>query len=98
MASAAMRQPLDQIGAAIPFRTLRVVRSIRPAAKKQQFPAGDHKSLIERKGKLIFACGRVNRFPCHQAGIERVVILVGNVREVVVGECGIEVLPVAIDA
>ena len=93
-----MRQPFDQIGAAIPFSTLRAVRLVGPAPKKQQFPAGDHEPLIERKGKLVFACGRVNRLPCHQVGIKGVVIVVGNVREVVVGEGRIEVLPVAIDA
>src|SRR5260370_14204605 len=68
MTGAAMRQPFDQIGAAIPFSTLRAVRLVGPAPKKQEFPASVHESLIERKGQLVFAGGRVNRFPCHQVG------------------------------
>src|SRR6266516_5655321 len=54
MAGAAMRQPFDKVGAAIPFRTVRAVRAVATVAKEQQFPASDHKSLIERKGKLVF--------------------------------------------
>src|ERR1700738_5702829 len=47
MAGAAMRQPFDQVGAAIPFRTLPAVRLVGPAAKKPQVPAGDHNPPLE---------------------------------------------------
>jgi len=98
VARAAMRQPFDQIGAAIPFRALRRVRLVGSVAKKQQLPAGDHKPLVEWKGKLVLAGGRANRLPCHQVGVERLVIRIGDVGEVIVRKCRIEVLPVAIDA
>src|SRR3977135_2956803 len=49
VARAAMRQPFDQIGAAIPLRALRRVRLVGSVAKKQQLPAGDHKPLVEWK-------------------------------------------------
>ncbi len=98
MARTAMRQPFDQISATIPFRALRGIRLVGPAAEIQQFPASDHESLIERKGKLVRAGGRVNRLSCHQVSVERQVILIGNIGKVIVGKGWIEVLPVAIDA
>ena len=54
MAGAAMRQPLDEVGAAIPFRAPGAIRPVCPAAEEQQFPACDDEALIERtieKGK-----------------------------------------------
>jgi hypothetical protein len=93
-----VRQPFDQIGAAIPFRALRRVRLIGAATKEQQLPAGDDKPLIERKRKLVRAGRRMNGLPCHQVRVERLVIFVGHIGEVIVGKCRIQVLPVAIDS
>ena len=98
MASAAMRQPFDQIGAAIPFRALSGVRLVGAVAQKQQFPARDHHALIERKGKLVGAGGRVGRLPRHQKGVERAVILIADIGEMIIGKGRIEVLAAAIDA
>ncbi|HVI63578.1 MAG TPA: hypothetical protein VM910_13485 [Bradyrhizobium sp.] len=98
MARAAMRETLDQIGAAIPFRALRRIGPIGPAMKKQQLPARDHKALIEWKGKLVLALWCTNGLACHQIGVERVVVLIADMREVIVGECRIEMPAFPIDA
>ena len=66
--------------------------------QEQQFPARDRDALVERKGKLVRAGRRVDRLPRHQKGIERAVILIADIGEVVVGKGRIEVLAVAIDA
>src|SRR5229473_8063913 len=69
VAGAAMRQSLDEIGAAIPLRAPGTVWLIAVAAKKQQFPAGDNRPLVEREGKLVRARRRMNRLSRHQEGI-----------------------------
>ena len=98
MAGATMRQPLDQISAPIPFRAARRVRLIGAGAKKQQFPTGNDEALIEREWKLVGWRGGVNRLPRHQIGIERAVVFIADVGEVIVGKGRIEMLADAVDA
>ena len=93
-----MRQALDQIGAAIPFRAPGGVGPVAAAMKEQQFPAGDDKTLIERKAELVGAGRGVNRRPRHQIGVERPVVVVGDIGEMIVGKGRIELLAVAVDA
>ena len=93
-----MGQSLDQIGAAVPFRGFRGVGLIAPVAQEQQLPAGDHGALIERKRQLVRAGRRMNRRPRHQIRIERAVVFVGNMGEVVIREGRIEMLAIPIDA
>ena len=93
-----MRQPFDEIGAAIPFRALGAVRLISAAAQEQQFPARNHEALVERKGELVLAGRRVDRRPRHQERIERLVVVIADIGEMVVGKGRIEMLAVAIDA
>ncbi len=81
-----MRQPFDQIGAAILFRALGTVRLIGAAMKEQQLPAGDHHALVERERKLVGAGRRANRLPRHQKGVERLVVLIADIGEVIVGK------------
>ena len=98
VAGAAMRQPFDQIGAAVPFGALAGIGLIGVVTKEKQFPSGNGEPLVEREGKLVFACRRADRLPRHQEGIERPVILVADIGEVVVWECRIKVLAFTIDA
>src|SRR5712671_5223619 len=46
VARAAMCQPFDQIGAAIPFRALRGIRPVSLAPKEQKLPASNDKALV----------------------------------------------------
>ena len=92
-----MRQSLDQIAAAIPFRGLGGVglaaawrrnNSFQPAITKRRFNGNDN-----------WLCGRrADRLPRHQKGIKRVVVLVGDVGEMIIRKGRIEMLAVAIDA
>ena len=93
-----MRKAFDQIGAAIPFRALCAVRLPAVVAKEQQLPARDHKALIERKRQFVRTRRRMNRLPCHQIGIERPVIVVRDVGEMIVGKGRVEMPAVAVDA
>ena len=98
MACTAMRQPLDQVGATIPFRTLRAVRLVGFTVKEQKLPTRDHKPLVEWKGKPVLARRRLHRLPRHQVSVERAVVLIADIGEVIVGECRIEMPALAIDA
>src|SRR5487761_1997935 len=98
MTGAAMCQPLDQIGAAIPFGALRSIRLVGSAPKEQQLPACDDDALIEREGKLVCAGGGVDRLPRHQIGVERLVVAIGDIGEMVVGEGRIEMSADTINA
>src|SRR5947207_14899270 len=98
MAGAAMREPLDQIGAAIPFRALGAVRTVTAGMQKQQLPARDQDAIIERKGKLVLASRRANRLARHQEGVERAIILIADIGEVIIGKCRIEVAAVTTNA
>ena len=93
-----MRQSFDQIGAAIPFRSLRAVRLICPAPQEQQFPARDNKALIERKRQLVRRHRRVHRRAGHQIRIKRIIVLVGDVGEMIIGKGRIKMLPFPVDA
>src|ERR1700680_3291994 len=97
MARAAMCQPFDQVGAAIPFRALRAVRLVSLATKEQQLPARNDKALVEGKGELVGAGGGVNRRPRHQKRIQGAIVFVGDVGEMVVGKSRVEMLPGAIN-
>ena len=93
-----MREPLDQIGAAIPFRALGAVRLVGAAMQEQELPAGDQDAVIERKGKLVFARRRADRLPRHQVSVKRAIILIADIGEMIVGKCRVEMPAVAIDA
>src|ERR1700740_2285647 len=93
-----MRQSFDEIGAAIPFGALAAVGPVSAAVKEQQLPARDHKALIERKAKLVVAGWRADRLSRHQISIERLVVFVSHIGEVIVGKRRIKMLAVAIDA
>jgi hypothetical protein len=98
VAGAAMRQPFDQIGPAVPFGALAGIGPIGVATKEKQFPPGNREPLVERERKLVFACRRADGLPRHQERIERPVILVADIGEVVVWECRIKVLAFTVDA
>ena len=98
VAGAAMRQALDQIGAAIPFGTLRRVRPVGAGAQEQQLPSGDDHAMVEREGQLVLPCCCANRLARHQEGIERAVVVIADIGEMVVGKGRIEMPALAIDA
>ncbi len=98
VARAAMRQALDQIGAAIPFRALCRIRLVGPAMQEQQLPTRDHDPLVEGKRELVLTRGRMYRLARHQVGVERAIVLVADIGEVIVGESRIKMPPFAIDA
>ena len=98
VAGAAMCQSLDQIGAAVPFRAFRAVGTIGAMAQEQQLPARDDDALIERKRQLVVAGRLANRPPRHEIRIERAVVFVGNIGEMIIGKGRIEMPAVAVDA
>ena len=93
-----VRQPVHQIGAAIPFRALRRIRLPRAVAKEQQFPPSDDKALIERKRKLVGARGYANGLPRHQIRVQRAVVLIADIGEMIVGKGRVQMPAAAIDA
>ena len=98
VAGAAMRQPFDQIGTAVPFGALFGIGLIGVVTKEKQFPPSNGGPLVERERKLVFARRRADGLPRHQEGIECPVILIADIGEVVVWECRIKVLAFTIDA
>src|SRR5437879_1625104 len=52
MAGAAMRDALDQVAAAIPFRALLLVRRQNAGLEEQPVPAAHHDAIIERPAQL----------------------------------------------
>ncbi len=96
VAGAAMREPLDQIGAAIPFRTFVRRRPIRSVTQEEQLPTRNEPALIIRERHLVRARRRMHRLAGHQEGIERTVVLVGDVGEMVIGKRRVEMMSVAV--
>src|SRR5438093_383683 len=98
VAGATMRQPLDQIGTAVPLGALLRIGLIGVVTKEKQLPSGNGEPLVEREGKLVFACRCADGLPRHQEGIKCPVILVADIGEVVVWKCRIKVLAFTIEA
>lgn len=93
-----MAQTLGEIGTAVPCFALAGDRPIATLVHKQQLPAGLQGTDVERERQSILLRRRAHRLPRHEEGIERPHILVGDLGEVVVGECGIKMRTIAGDA
>src|SRR5262249_36941759 len=99
MAGAAMAESLDKIGAIVPLRVLRRIRLERGLVEEQRFPDGGRCAGIEGKTKIVPA----RRFPHglnsgHQISIDRIDVGILDLGEVVVGESGVEMIALAVDA
>ena len=88
MTSAAMRQTLDQIGAAIPGFVMRWVRAIRSLPQEQKLPAREQRADVERETEIVRRRRGVDRRPRHEESIERGDVVVGGKREMIDGNAG----------
>src|SRR5262249_18160230 len=80
---ATMAQPLGEIGAAIPFCTLRGIRLIAPIRNEEELPAGLKETDIERERQGVRLCRRPDRRPCHEIRIEGLHVLIRDLREMI---------------
>src|SRR5271154_1448283 len=93
MTCATMGQTFDQIGAPVPLRSLCAVRLVGPAFQKKQLPTGNGETLIERKSEIVGMGRRSDGGPRHQERIQRAIVLVIYIGEMVVREGRIEMAP-----
>src|SRR4029078_4022034 len=95
---AAMPETLDQIRTSVPCFALRTIRLKGTLAQEEKLPAGECDAQVVRKTQRVFRsfCGHdISR---HQKRVKRLVVVLGNKREVIVRKGGVEVLPRAVDA
>ncbi len=93
-----MPEALGKIRAAIPDLAPFGIGLKRPFVEKEQLPTGKERTKAERKDEVVARRFCDDRFARHQIGVERADILVGHMREVVVGEGWIKVASLTIDA
>src|SRR5260370_29572849 len=98
MASGAMAETFDQVGTLIPLRALRWIRRDRSLVEKQRLPDRKRGPDVERKAKIVSACGPPHRLDGrHQVGIDRIDIRILDLGEMVIWECGIEMIAHPVD-
>jgi hypothetical protein len=93
-----MAETLGEIGAAIPFFALRRVGLIRALLQEQHVPGGHQRADVQREDEIVARRRRLDRLACHQIGIERLVVVVGDQGEMIIGKSRIEMRAVAIGA
>ena len=93
-----MAEPFDQIGTAIPFGILPGISLHGTALEEEKLPAGDQRTDVEWERQFVFQIRRIDRPARHHESIDGADVLVSHARHVIVGECRIEVMPVAPDA
>ena len=79
VAFAAMRQRFGEIGAPVPFRTLRRIGLEARIRIEQRRPEAHRPALVERKGQRIGRRRRAHRRQAEQIGLDRQRIGVGHV-------------------
>src|SRR5712691_1988969 len=98
MASAAVAKPQREIGAAIPLRALLSIGFESARFEKQQLPPRLQVADIERKRDAVRPRRCVNGGSCHEVGVERLNVVVGELSEMVIGEHRKKMPAVARDA
>ena len=72
-----MGEPADEIGAAVPLRTLVRVGRERLAVKEQEVPPHHHQPYVERKGQVRLRRGGIDRCNCvHEIRVKRLDVVV----------------------
>jgi hypothetical protein len=98
MASAAVPETVRQISPAIPLGALAGIRLKGAPIEKQDIPAGDEMTKVERKNQIVGGSGAANCRSAHQERINRTSIVISSMREMIVGESRIKIPSFAIDA
>src|SRR5438874_6815305 len=93
VAGAAVAEAFDEIRAAVPLRALRRIRLVGATLQVARFPETDARP---RQRHRIAEVLLVHRLARHHEGIERGDVLVAELGEMIVRECGKEVAPAAI--
>lgn len=98
MASAAVPETVRQISPAIPLGALAGIRLKGAPIEKQDIPAGDETTKVERKNQIVGGSGAANCRSAHQERIDRTNIVIGSMREMIIGESRIKMPAFPIDA
>ena len=93
-----MAEPIDEIGAAIPFGALPRISAVWRVVEIEQVPERDDPALVQREGQRV--CRRPLRHQCprHHKGIERMQVVVRDAHVMGIRKSRVEMTPVARDA
>src|SRR5947207_11861327 len=97
MARAAMSQSFGEIRAAVPLRAFRGIGLEPSRSKVERLPRTKRPAKIGRERQIVARTLRARSVARHHECIDRLDVFIGDLGEMVVWKCRIQLMPFAID-
>ena len=98
VARAAVGEAFGQVRTAIPLRASRRLRCKTARSEVERFPGAERSTNVRRKRQRIGAIARAYGVAGHHERIDRFDVVVRDLGEMIVWECGIEIAASPVDA